>query len=214
MEMADLPRWTWIRGLRIGCRIACLNPDESVVAGFQRRRSHVARFKPNLPDGETTLSGLDRRSGFAPALIALGLAAALSSACEKTNPTLGLVQVFKTATCSCCSKWIEHLESAGFRIEATNFAHLASIQSDQGVPQDLQSCHTALVDGYVIEGHVPATDIRRLLSARPAVTGIAVPGMPIGSPGMEHSDVSLHESYDVMSFGETGVRVFDSHRAL
>lgn len=108
------------------------------------------------------MSGLDRRLRFAPALIVRGSAAALSSAREKANPTLGVVPEFKTATCGCCSKWIEHLEGAGFRVEATHVAHLASLKSDEGAPQDLQSCHAALVDGYVIEGQVPATDIRRL----------------------------------------------------
>ena len=157
------------------------------------------------------MSGLDRRLGFAPVLIALGLVVGWSSGCEQSSASLGVVQVFKTATCGCCSKWIEHLENAGFRVEARNVTHLASIKSDNGVPKDLQSCHTALVEGYVIEGHVPATDIRRLLSERPHVKGLAVSGMPIGSPGMEHSDVSLHESYDVMSFGETGIQVFASH---
>ncbi|MAG29660.1 MAG: hypothetical protein CL908_02055 [Deltaproteobacteria bacterium] len=125
------------------------------------------------------------------------------------NPT---IQVYKTPTCGCCTKWIDHLRDAGFSVEATELPSLDSLKAMNGVPRKLASCHTALVDGYVIEGHVPASDVVRLLSERPRVSGLAVPGMPMGSPGMEHPDPSRHEAYQVVSFGPDGVEVFSRHQ--
>jgi hypothetical protein len=122
------------------------------------------------------------------------------------------IEVFKTPTCGCCTKWIDHLRAAGFRVDATELPDLTAIKAANGVPPQLASCHTALVDGYVIEGHVPASDLKRLLKDRPAVSGLAVPGMPMGSPGMEHPDPRRHQTYDVMSFGADGLKVFSTHR--
>ena len=119
------------------------------------------------------------------------------------------VKVYKSATCGCCTKWIEHLEAHGFQVEAENTRALDAIKQDNAIPRRLRSCHTAFVDGYVIEGHVPAEDVKRLLSERPAVAGLAVPEMPIGSPGMEGPGA---EAYDVLSFGgKDGPSIFSSH---
>ena len=145
-------------------------------------------------------------------VLALGLVAAISGACRNAAGNTATVQVFKTPTCGCCNNWVEHLEAAGFDVEVKDLPDLASVKTENGVPAELASCHTALVDGYVIEGHVPASDIERLLSDRPAVRGLAVPEMPLGSPGMEHPDPSRHQPYDVMSFGAGGIQVFASHR--
>lgn len=112
------------------------------------------------------------------------------------------IQMYKNPSCQCCVKWATHLEDAGFKIEAHNESSLASLKLAAGVPQDLWSCHTAIVDGYVIEGHVPVSDIQRLLAERPSAKGLAVPGMPTGSPGMEYGD--RHENYAVMLFDEDG----------
>ena len=115
------------------------------------------------------------------------------------------VAVFKTATCGCCAKWVEHLRANGFAPTATNVDDIDVVKSKHNVPKPLHSCHTAVVGGYVIEGHVPAADIKRLLKERPAIVGLAVPGMPAGSPGMEGPPP---QKYDVVSFdkqGETGV---------
>lgn len=106
------------------------------------------------------------------------------------------VVVYKSPTCSCCSKWIEHLKQAGFEVEAHDESEMSRIKTQLGVPQELASCHTATINGYVIEGHVPAEDIRQLLAKRPKATGIAVPGMPIGSPGMEMG--ARVDPYDVL----------------
>ena len=149
---------------------------------------------------------------FTIAVLALGLFAALTGGCRNTAMNTATVQVFKTPTCGCCKNWVEHLEAAGFHVEVKDLPDLTSIKTENGVPAELVSCHTALVDGYVIEGHVPASDIERLLADRPAVKGLAVPDMPLGSPGMEQSDPSRHQPYDVMSFGDGGIQVFASHR--
>src|SRR5438046_8745217 len=95
------------------------------------------------------------------------------------------VQVFKTATCGCCKKWVEHLKSNGFAVNVTDVASTAEYRKKYGVPDALQSCHTAIVNGYSIEGHVPAADIQRLLKSGAKAKGLAVPGMPMGCPGME-----------------------------
>lgn len=122
------------------------------------------------------------------------------------------IQVYKTPTCGCCTKWVDHLREAGFTVAVTELSTLNALKAMNGVPANLASCHTAIVEGYVIEGHVPASDIERLLKERPAVAGLAVPGMPMGSPGMEHSDPDRHEAYDVVSFGANGEKVFSNHQ--
>ena len=105
--------------------------------------------------------------------------------------------------------WVTHLEENGFRVETDNVLMLWRVRQQNGVPQAVSSCHTALVDGYVVEGHVPAEDIKRLLDERPDVAGIAVPGMPIGSPGMEGPNP---QPYDVLAFDEDGnLSHFASH---
>ncbi len=132
-----------------------------------------------------------------------------------TPATATTITVYKTPTCGCCTKWIDHLEDAGFAVEARDLPDLTALKAENGVPSGLASCHTATVEGYVVEGHVPADDIRRLLADRPAVAGLAVPGMPLGSPGMEHPDAHRHEAFDVYAFGSAsaagGVSVFASH---
>ena len=117
--------------------------------------------------------------------------------------------VYKSPTCGCCAKWVEHVNAAGFTSETTNLPDVSPIKTKHGVPAQLASCHTSLVDGYVIEGHVPAEDIRRLLRDRPAIVGLAAPGMPAGSPGM---DVPNSPPYQVLSFDKQGrTAVFATH---
>ncbi|HKJ03484.1 MAG TPA: DUF411 domain-containing protein [Longimicrobiales bacterium] len=125
-------------------------------------------------------------------------AATTAAAAPQALPT---VVVYKTEACGCCNGWVEHLRSAGFQVDARNVADLMSIKGDAGVPAGNAACHTALVDGYVVEGHVPADVIKRLLAERPDVAGLAVPGMPTGSPGMEGPGA---EPYDVLTFDRQG----------
>lgn len=112
-----------------------------------------------------------------------------------------VITVYKSATCGCCGAWIEHMEENGFSATAQNVDDLAAIKRRFGVPDALQSCHTGLVAGYVVEGHVPADLVKRLLAEKPSGLGIAVPGMPIGSPGMEGG---TPEKYDVLLFDNRG----------
>lgn len=122
-----------------------------------------------------------------------------------------VVEVFKSATCGCCGKWVEHLQAHGFTVRTTVTEALDDIKARHQIPGSVRSCHTAVVGGYVIEGHVPAPDVQRLLKDRPAVAGIGVPGMPIGSPGMEVPGMKV-QPYDVLAFTKQGAtRVFASH---
>ena len=111
--------------------------------------------------------------------------------------------VTKDPTCGCCAGWTDHVRAAGFPVEVIESAELNRVKVRLGVPQELAGCHTAEVDGYVIEGHVPASIIKRLLVERPAVKGLAVPGMPVGSPGM-HVEGAEPEMFEVIAFGPSG----------
>jgi hypothetical protein len=120
--------------------------------------------------------------------LALGLTAvALSPAwalAQRVAEKLPVVQVWKDPNCGCCKDWVAHLEQAGFKTQTIESGN-AAVRARLGMPLKLGSCHTALVDGYVIEGHVPAREVLRLLKERPQALGLSVPGMPVGSPGMD-----------------------------
>lgn len=123
-----------------------------------------------------------------------------------------VMQVYKSPTCGCCAKWVEHAKDAGFDVRVVDLdeAKLDAQKTKLGVSPRLQSCHTATVNGYVVEGHVPAADIWRMLKDKPAIVGLAAPGMPRGSPGMEMG--SAKDRYDVVSFDKTGgSKVYATH---
>lgn len=122
-----------------------------------------------------------------------------------------LVTVYKSPTCGCCKAWASYMEREGFRVETRDVVDMTTVKDSLGVPSDLSSCHTGTVDGYVLEGHVPAEQVRRLLAERPEARGLAVPGMPIGSPGMEQGD--LRQPYDVLVVGEGGEAAVYDHIA-
>lgn len=111
------------------------------------------------------------------------------------------INVYKSATCGCCSQWIEHLKQHGFAVTAINIADVSAFREKAGVPPQLASCHTAVIDGYAIEGHVPASDIKRLLAERPKARGLTVPGMPAAAPGMDNPRGG---SYEVLLFDASG----------
>ena len=120
------------------------------------------------------------------------------------------ITVYKSPTCGCCSKWVDHLKANGFDVIAKDVPEVIPYKIRGGVTPELASCHTAFVDGYVIEGHVPAQDIKRLLLERPKAKGLAVPGMPVGSPGMEQG--SRKDPYDVKLINNEGeATVFSRH---
>lgn len=119
----------------------------------------------------------------------------------------GQVVVYKSPTCGCCGGWVDHMRESGYdvaTVDVQEYAALAAKKAEHGVPNDLGSCHTAVVDGYTVEGHVPASVIAKLLRERPDIRGIAVPGMPVGSPGMEGPNP---QPYDVIAFRQDGSRV-------
>ncbi len=121
------------------------------------------------------------------------------------------ILVHKDPNCGCCKGWVKHVQAAGFRAEVTETADMDAVKTRLGVPDALASCHTAEIGGYVIEGHVPAAEIRRILAERPRATGLAVPGMPVGSPGMEVPD-ARSDTYDVVLFGPAGQTSYARYR--
>ena len=146
-----------------------------------------------------------RRHG---ALVAILAAALLGAGWWLLTPTpahAGEMTVYKSPTCVCCERWLDHMRRAGFRVTERNVAKIAAVKAERGVPDDLASCHTSIAGRYVVEGHVPADLVARLLEKQSPVAGLAVPGMPAGSPGMEGGQ---RQRYDVLSFtraGETAV---------
>jgi hypothetical protein len=150
------------------------------------------------------------RRSLLKALLAGAAVAALSSALPL--PALAAppsVAVWKAASCGCCEGWVKHMRAAGFPVQVTEMDDLSPVKARQGVPSALQSCHTAIVDGYVLEGHVPAPAVLRLLAERPRARGLAVPGMPLSAPGMDAGA----DRYDVVLFGlaDGGTRIFERY---
>lgn len=131
-------------------------------------------------------------------------AAVVSTQSGKSTAGKPSVAVFKSPTCGCCAKWNEHMTAAGYTVNSRDMTDMNAVKDEHRVPSALRSCHTALVAGYVIEGHVPSDVVAKLLAERPAgVVGIAVPGMPAGSPGMESPD-GFKTPYQVMAFTKDG----------
>jgi hypothetical protein len=129
-------------------------------------------------------------------IIAAGLTAYLTLYAASPEVT-----VYKTSTCGCCNMWVEHLRSNGFKVTVHEVETTDEARAKYGIPEKLGSCHTAVVEGYAIEGHVPAAEIKRLLKERPKATGLAVPGMPMGAPGM---DGPRSDPYSVLLVGTEG----------
>ena len=141
---------------------------------------------------------------------ALGAGLSFLQGVAQAHSERNLVSVWKTPNCGCCKAWITHLQAEGFKVMAVDVPDTAPIRKDMNMPARLGSCHTAVVEDYVIEGHVPAKDIKRLLKERPRALGLSVPGMPIGSPGMEMG--TKKDPYKVLLVPEDGsTRVFQSY---
>ncbi len=148
-------------------------------------------------------------------LFAMGLMSAIALLFCLVTPSPALaagadLTVYRSPTCSCCGQWIDHMQSAGFQVQDIVTDDMATIKAQYGVPEKMASCHTAIAGGYIIEGHVPAADVQRLLREHPDLLGIAAPGMPIGAPGMESG--SKVDPYTVFSFTQTGeTAIFAEH---
>ncbi len=152
---------------------------------------------------------LRRSFALAAAFVALTLTTSAVAPPVDATPKQPMITVYKDPSCGCCKSWIEHLIKHGYPVDAKDTPQMAEVKRTLGVPDALTSCHTAVVNGYLIEGHVPAADIAKLLKEKPRVAGLAVPGMPVGSPGME-GPRKVH--YQVLSFDRNGkTKVFASY---
>ncbi|MEZ5889631.1 MAG: DUF411 domain-containing protein [Xanthobacteraceae bacterium] len=148
------------------------------------------------------MSFASRRSFLIGAASMAALASGAGMASAAPNVT-----VYHDPNCGCCGGWVAHMRKAGFQVQVIDTDDLAAIKTRFRIPSDLATCHTAEVEGYVIEGHIPAPAVQRLLAEKPAAAGLAVPGMPIGSPGME-APGAANETYDVVLFGPWGKRSY------
>lgn len=145
--------------------------------------------------------------------ILLGLTVSVGPSWDVARAAEGLpkMTVTRDPNCGCCGAWVEHLRQAGFPVEVVESRNVDRLKAELGVPRSLAACHTGEVAGYVVEGHVPADAVKRLLAERPQARGLAVPGMPVGSPGMEVEGVKP-DTYDVVLFGPEAQRAFARFR--
>lgn len=143
-------------------------------------------------------------------VLVLALPALLGGCSKAPSPAPTLLTVYKSPTCGCCTKWMDHVKASGLTSQLVSEPDMGAVQKRLGVPAELQSCHVAEVGGYLIVGHVPAEDIQRLLAEKPKARGLSVRGMPVGSPGMEHGD--HRQPYDTLLFQADGqTSVFARH---
>lgn len=190
-------------------------PGSGTNHSENRYTSTMSAYLPNRPVGDASKTP-DRRAFLKQATMLVGLVAvgrsaeaqagaqavAGAAAQPATQPAVRAMTVYKDPNCGCCSKWVDHVKQAGFTVTVRETDDMDSVKASFGVPAALASCHTARVGAYAIEGHVPADLIVRLLKEQPAGRGLAVPGMPVGSPGMEMG--SRKDAYDVLLFDKAG----------
>jgi hypothetical protein len=166
----------------------------------------------NEPYEDNRMNGKRMKKGYLLSLLVLGIGIVAGVVLVGQAPPAAAketVVVYKSPTCGCCKGWVKHLRENGYQVEVHEQYNVTPVKERLGVPRSLRSCHTAQVGGYVIEGHVPASDIQRLLKERPAIDGLAAPGMPMGSPGMEGP---RRDPYDVIAYTRGGgTRVYASH---
>lgn len=170
------------------------------------QRNSPLQTLPVLPTGRAL--AITRRTALQGALIGLASCSLTNLALARSN--LNQITFWKTASCGCCKDWVAHLRKNGFQVVTKDVKETASVRKKLGMPENFGSCHTASLAAYVLEGHVPAQEIRRLLRENPAALGLAVPGMPVGSPGMEMGD--HRDAFDVLLVLANGVsRVYQSY---
>lgn len=137
----------------------------------------------------------------------IGAAFVMMAAFQSADATE--VKVYKSPWCGCCTAWSEHMRESGFTVTEVKREDMDTIKRELGVPERLESCHTAMIEGYIVEGHVPADDVKRLLAEKPKAKGLSAPGMPMGSPGMDQGDQK--DRYNVVIFGDEGMKIFARH---
>jgi hypothetical protein len=163
---------------------------------------------PGMPIGPPGMEGPDAQPYWVLAVQKDGKLEAFAAHPAAVDPQV--IQVYKSPTCGCCQKWVDYVRRQGFKVTVSDVSDLNSVKRGLGVPSEAASCHTAVVGGYFIEGHVPAEDITRLLAEHPNIAGLAVPGMPIGSPGMEGPNARPYSVFAVQKDGK--LTVFAEHR--
>lgn len=184
---------------RINIRLFHFDPYAALRRASRQR--YTSLMSEKLLAGDPT----DRRTflhGAAALIGGLAFASPLAAQSALSQAALPPMTVYKDPNCGCCSQWIDHVRKAGFTVTVRDTADMASVKAAFGVPAALESCHTARVGTYAIEGHVPADLVIKLIKEKRAARGLAVPGMPIGSPGMEQG--SRKDAYDVMLFDKAG----------
>lgn len=143
-------------------------------------------------------------------LVAIASIVSIAAVTDAQAANLPKATVYRDPNCTCCGGWIEHLKAKGWNVKNVPTADMMAFKQEHGVTDDLASCHTAIIDGYVVEGHVPSDDIKQLLAQKPNISGIAVPGMPVGTPGMEMGNKK--DSYAVVAFdGQGQTKVFKQY---
>lgn len=174
---------TWISRLGFVTRPTLAEVPFCVMASVPSYRSHLKAF------------------GIGIFLAALGIGVYFQFG-SSASADLPAVTVYKSPSCDCCAEWVSHMQEQGFPVEVKSRFNVGPVKKQVGVPSDLSSCHTAVVGNYVVEGHVPAQDVKQLLRETPDVRGLSVPGMPVGSPGMERGD--RVDPYAVLAFTPAG----------
>ena len=180
----------------------------------KRETANPKASKPSVHSAPHPKGSSDRPASRARrrVLYALGAAGVVAGGVLLLTPAPAMAEevvVYKDASCQCCGRWARHLRRNGFAVVVNNVADMDAVKRKAGIPQAMESCHTATVGGYLVEGHVPASDIRRMLAERPAIKGLAVPGMPISAPGMDSPE---REPFTVLTFDAAGATsVFAAH---
>ncbi len=182
-------------------------PVEDISRLLDERPNIAGLAVPGMPAGPPGMEGPDAQPYWVLAVQKDGKLEAFASHPAEADPQV--MQVYKSATCACCQKWVDYVRRRGFKVTVSEVSDMNSVKRDLGVPSKVAACHTAVVGGYFIEGHVPAEDITRLLAEHPDIAGLAVPGMPIGSPGMEGP---IAQPYSVLAVQKDGkLTVFANH---
>ena len=156
-------------------------------------------YLSSTPDGNKTFS---HNSAVAQDVNAVALASVWDQETEPDYSGTLDMTVFRSPSCGCCGGWIEHAKKHGFKIKDIKTEEMEALKQKHNIPSELASCHTTIIDGYVMEGHIPADDIKRFLSEKSELAGLAVPGMPLGTPGMEAGD--LKQPFQVLAFNDLG----------
>jgi hypothetical protein len=182
-------------------------PAEDIARLLAERPNIAGLAVPGMPVGSPGMEGPNPQPYWVLAVKKDGSSEAFAA--HAPEPDARVIQVYAPSTCVCCRRWVDYLERRGYKVTVSDVQDLSAVRRKLGVPEEVASCHTAVVGGYFIEGHVPEQDISRLLAERPDIAGLALPGMPIGSPGMEGHEP---HPYSVLAVQKDGtVKVFADH---